>query len=149
MAGLFNKCDAGAMFEHLKSKWVNFYKHPTEEGLIDTLFPMYHLREWIFQGKKIDYDGKPCGKLSREEALDKALQELPDYLVVRSLCNHTKHYSCDPKRNREHKTVEIIDSPVGLMKCGDSLNSSYFLVDGRDVRDIFMAVYRVYYGYFG
>jgi hypothetical protein len=45
--------------------------------------------------------------------------------------------------------VEIIGSPAGLMKCGDSLKSSYFLVDGRDIRDIFMEVYKVYYEYFG
>ena len=34
------------------------------------------------------------------------------------------------------------------MKCGDSLGASYFLVDGRDIRDAFMVVYRVYYAYF-
>lgn len=148
MAGLFNTGDARAMFEHLKIKWVNFYKHPSEEGLIDTLFPMYHLREWIFQGRESDYDGKSYVELSGEEVLDKTLRGLPDYKIVRSLCNHSKHYLCDPKKNPEHETVEIVGSPVGLMKCGDSLNSSYFLVDGRDVRDIFMAVYKVYYGYF-
>ena len=45
MAGLFSIGDPEAMFDHLKNKWVNFYKSPTEEGVIDTLFPMYHLRE--------------------------------------------------------------------------------------------------------
>lgn len=149
MAGLFSTGDAGAMFEHLKNKWVTFYDQPSEEGLIDTLFPMFHLREWIYLGKQIDYKGKPEGEMSREAALDKSLWELPEYLIVKSLCNHTKHYSCDPKKNTEHVTVEIKGSPVGLMKCSDPLNSSYFLVDGRDIRDIFMAVYQVYYEYFG
>ncbi|MCK7228562.1 hypothetical protein L8P27_12030 [Enterobacter asburiae] len=148
MAGLFSVGDPEAMFEHLKNKWVNFYKSPTEEGLIDTLFPMYHLREWIYQGRQSDYEGK-IGELSREEALDQTLWSLSGYLVIKSLCNHTKHYVCDPKKNPEHETVEIIGSPAGLMKCGDSLNSSYFLVDGRDIRDIFMEVYKVYYEYFG
>ncbi len=39
MAGLFNTGDATAMFRHLQIKWVSFYSNPTEEGLIDTLFP--------------------------------------------------------------------------------------------------------------
>jgi len=148
MAGLFSTGDAGAMFNHLKNKWVAFYDQPSEERLIDTLFPMYHLREWIYQSKQSDCKGMPNGEQSRNETLDKALWALPEYLVIKSLCNHTKHYSCDPKKNTEHVTIEIKGSPVNLMKCGDSLNSSYFLVDGRDIRDIFMAVYRVYYEYF-
>lgn len=149
MAGLFSTGDAGAMFEHLKNKWVNFHNHPTEEGLIDTLFPMYHLREWIYQGKKSDYSGKADDELSREEALNKTLWALPEYLVIKSLCNHSKHYMCDPDKNPEHVTVEIKGARAGLMKCGDSLSESYFLVDGRDIRDILMPVYKVYYEYFG
>lgn len=54
MSGLFSKGDAAAMFNHLKNKWVDFYEHQTEEALIDTLFPMYHLREWIYQGRQSD-----------------------------------------------------------------------------------------------
>lgn len=37
---------------------------------------------------------------------------------------------------------------VGLMRCNDSLDQLYFLVDGRDIRDIFNEVYRVYYEFF-
>ena len=148
MAGLFSTGDAGAMFGHLKNKWVSFYKHPTEEGLIDTLFPMFHLREWIYQGKKSDYNNKPEEELSCEEALDKTLWALPEYRVIKSLCNHSKHFMCDPIRNPEHDTVEVKGARAGLMKSGDSLGSSYFLVDGRDIRDAFMVVYRVYYAYF-
>lgn len=148
MAGLYSIGDAGAMFQHLQSKWTIFCDCPTENGLIDTLFPMYHLREWVYQGKKSEYSGKPGSELNRQEALDKALLALPEYLVVKSLCNYTKHYVCDPKKNPQHETVVIKGARAGLMKCGDSLGSSYFLVDGRDIRDIFMAVYKVYYGYF-
>ena len=147
MAGLFSKGDATAMFDHLKNKWVEFYKNPTEEGLIDTLFPMYHLREWIYRGSK-NGRARKSGGVSRAELLNKRLWEQPEYLVVKSLCNHTKHYSCDPEKNPEHKTIEIVGSPAGLIKCGDALNSSYFLVDGRDVRDIFMVIYRIYLDYF-
>lgn len=109
---------------------------------------MYHLREWIYRGRKTAYEGKSESELTCEEAVDKILWALPEYKVVQSLCNHSKYYECDPAKNKEHATVELRGSPVGLMKCGDSLNSSYFLVDGRDIRDIFIAVYRVYYEYF-
>ena len=125
---------------------MDFYEHPTKEALIDTLFPMYHLREWIYQGRQSNYFEK-TSDLS-QEVLDKKLCELPEYLVIKSMCNHTRHYSCNPKKNPKHETVEINGSTVGLMKCGDALNSSYFLVDGRDARGIFMEVYRVYYEYF-
>lgn len=148
MAGLFSTGDAGAMFEHLKSKWVTFYEHPTEEGLIDTLFPMFHLREWIYQGKKKFYEGKNSSELSREEALDKKLWELPEYQVIKSLCNHSKHFRCNPDKNMIHVTVEVKGARAGLTKCGDSLGESYFLVDDRDIRDIFIEVYRTYYEYF-
>lgn len=149
MAGLFSMVDAGDMFEHLKNKWVKFYEHPTEEGLIDTLFPMYHLREWIFRGEKQDYKAKPDDELSREEVLDKTLLGLKEYQVIRSLCNHSKHYMCKSSRNSEHVTIEIKGARAGLAKSGDSLGEPYFLVDGHDIRDIFMDVYRVYYEYFG
>lgn len=65
MAGLFSTNDARAMFEHLKIKWVNCCDDLTEKCLIDMLFPMYHHREWIYQGRKNVYNGKPNGELSR------------------------------------------------------------------------------------
>lgn len=148
MAGLFSTGDAGAMFEHLKNKWVNFHDHPTEERLIDTLFPMFHLREWIYRGKKFVYKDKQDHELTREEALDKLLWVLPEYEVVKSLCNHSKHYECDPNKNTNHTTIEVKGARAGLTRCGDSLGASYFLVDGRDIREILAAVYRIYYGYF-
>ncbi|MNG72404.1 hypothetical protein [Serratia inhibens] len=148
MAGLFSISDASAMFEHLKSKWVSFYCNPTEEGLIDTLFPMYHLREWIYQGRKNEYAGKSDKELSCNEALDKRLWLLPEYGIVRSLCNHSKHYKTDPTKNTQHVTAELKGARAGLMKCNDSLGISHFTVDGQEIRDIFIAVYRVYYEYF-
>ncbi|MEY8712030.1 hypothetical protein [Mangrovibacter phragmitis] len=148
MAGLFSKGDAAAMFNHLKNKWVSFHNDPTEEGLIDTLFPMYHLREWIYQGRKSVYKSKSDDELTLEEGTDKKLWALPEYEIVKSLCNHSKHYKCDPGKNTVHSTVEVKGARAGLMRCGDSLGASYFLVDGRDIREIFAAIYSIYYGYF-
>ncbi|HCN7965995.1 TPA: hypothetical protein N6380_000534 [Escherichia coli] len=148
MAGLFDIGSAEAMFEHLKNKWINFNENPSEESLIDTLFPLYHLREWIYQGSCKNYKGKPDDELSREEAFDKRLWNLPEYLIIKSLCNHTKHYKCDPDKNPEHSMTKVRGAIVGLMRCNDSLDQLYFLVDGRDIRDIFNEVYRAYYEFF-
>lgn len=147
MSGLFGMGEAKDMFVHLQKKWGNFYENPTEEGLIDTLFPMYHLREWIYQGKIADHRTKNNAELTLEEKIDKHLLALAEYQIVRSLCNHSKHYKTGPS-NKEHETVEIKGPRAGLMRCGDSLGMSHFIVDGRDIRDIFVVVYRAYYEYF-
>ena len=34
------------------------------------------------------------------------------------------------------------------MKCGDPLDVTHFMVDGREIRDIFIEVYRIYYAFF-
>ena len=113
----------------------------------EALFPMYHLREWIYQGKIADHRTKNNAELTPEEKIDKHLLALAEYQIVRSLCNHSKHYKTGPS-NKEHETVEIKGPRAGLMRCGDSLGMSHFIVDGRDIRDIFVVVYRAYYEYF-
>ena len=148
MPGLFDMGSAEAMFEHLKNKWVNFNENPSEESLIDTLFPMYHLREWIYRGGCRDGKDKTGDKRRRIRDFNKRLWDLPEYLIIKSLCNHTKHYKCDPDKNPEHSMTKVRGAIVGLMRCNDSLDQLYFLVDGRDIRDIFIEVYRAYYEFF-
>lgn len=94
MAGLFNTGDARAMFRHLQIKWVSFYSNPTEEGLIDTLFPMNHLREWIVREEYSDEQVSAQAKI-----LDDQLWAMEEYKIVNSLCNHTKHYKPNLKKN--------------------------------------------------
>lgn len=143
MAGLFNTGDATAMFRHLQIKWVSFYSNPTEEGLIDTLFPMNHLREWIVREEYSDEQVSAQAKI-----LDEQLWAMEEYKIVNSLCNHTKHYKPNLKKNPPYVTTELKGARAGLMKCGDPLDVSHFMVDGREVRDIFIEVYRIYYAFF-
>lgn len=82
MAGLFDIGSAEAMFEHLKNKWVNFNENPSEESLIDTLFPMYHLREWIYRGGCRDGKDKTGDKRRRIRDFNKRLWNLPEYLIL-------------------------------------------------------------------
>ncbi|NPE61370.1 hypothetical protein HLB26_21305 [Dickeya dadantii] len=143
MSGLFNTLDSSNMFVHLQKKWESFYHHPSEERLIDTLLPLYHLREWICPGSSASYKNKD--ELTAEEKLHSFLYTYPPYEVVRELCNRTKHFK---KQNGDINLNVIKGARTGLMRVGDALGSTYFTVDGVDIRDIFMAVYRVYYQYF-
>ncbi|MCS6068161.1 hypothetical protein LNO81_21805 [Klebsiella variicola subsp. variicola] len=73
---------------------------------------------------------------------------MEEYKIVNSLCNHTKHYKPNLKKNLPYVTTELKGARAGLMKCGDPLDVSHFMVDGREVRDIFIEVYRIYYAFF-
>ncbi|WP_166301198.1 hypothetical protein [Photorhabdus cinerea] len=92
MGGLFNTTTAEAMFEHLKKKIHIFKELQTEESLIDALFPMYHLKEWIHMGNGKNYVSKSIDKWSKEEKLDHRLWNLTEFKIIQSLCNHSKHY---------------------------------------------------------
>lgn len=146
MAGIFELTTARMMFEHLQKKWVSFCSNPNEELLIDTLFPMYHLREWICPKKWDEYKCRYPNNLTDAEKLHFLLHDLPEYKIIRSLCNKTKHYSKGSEL--DYRMDVVHGARAGLMRCGDSLGTVYFCVDGVDIRSIFNEVYCLYYRYF-
>lgn len=146
MAVIFGAGEPKGMFKHLKTKWINFNLNPTEERLFDTLYPMYHMREWIYQGNVKDYAGKYEAYLSREQILDKTLWSLPEYLALRSLCNHTKHFKPGPSKVKHTRVFQGANTEP--LRCNDPSCCIHFTVDNRDIRDIFLAVYLIYHEYF-
>jgi hypothetical protein len=68
-----------------------------------------------------------------------------DYKQIRALCNNSKHFH--HKLNGPTTSV-IVGARAGLLRAGDSLGQTYFIVDGMDVRDILMDVYRSFKLYF-
>jgi hypothetical protein len=112
---------------------------------LDVIFPLYHLREWICPGGHKIYQLKPENVRTREERFHADLYAMPEYEVVGSLCNAAKHYNA---RTLDGRTKVSEGFRAGLGRVGDSLGVTHFMVDGRDIRDFFWPVYRMYFDYF-
>jgi hypothetical protein len=112
---------------------------------LEVIFPLYHLREWICPGGYDSYKHKKENILTQEELLHAQHHVLPEYEVVRSLCNAAKHYNAETLAGRTELSVGF---RAGLGRAGDSLEVTHFTVDGKEIRDFFWPVYRVYFDYF-
>lgn len=145
MDGIYSIDNPNRLFERLVRQFSAFCRSPSEDGIWDVIFPLYHLREWICPDGYKSYKHKQKRELSREEWLHAHLYAMPEYEIVRSLCNAAKHYSQEELEGR----VQVAEGlRAGLARAGDSLGVTHFLVDGRDVRDFFWPVYQVYFHYF-
>lgn len=148
MPGIYSINSPQKLFEKLARSFERFYRDPSDDGLFEVLFPLYHLREWICPGGHESYKDKPEIQRTDEERLHASLHGMHEYEIVRALCNASKHYVSDSNNSLEGRMEELKGARAGLMRVGDSLGVTHFTVDGRDVRDYFMPVYQVYYSYF-
>ncbi len=146
MPGIYQLSTPQRLFEKLRRDWAAFYHHPTEDGLFNLLFPIYHLREWIFPDGYQAYDNKPQQSYSPEELLHSSLHSLHAYKVVKALCNNAKHFREQDQLDSRSDITYGFNVAHGT--CDDSLDQTYFLVDNTDIREIFMEVYVVYLRYF-
>lgn len=145
MAGVFELNTAHGLFEKLKRDMQVFYEEPTEDRLVNILFPLYHLREWICPQDYKSFKDKGANERSAEESVHCFLHDMYEYQLVRGLCNSTKHFDANELSGR---TGVIHGFAAGYGRVGDSLGVTHFLVDGIEVRDIFLRVFDVYKGYF-
>lgn len=144
MSGVYSIDNAQKLFEKLRQSYENFYSSPSEDGIFDVIFPLYHLREWICPGGYESYKNK-TGLLSKEESLHSHLHSLPEYQTVRALCNNAKHYTAEDMTGRT-KVLEGFRAGIG--RAGDSLSITHFMVDGKEIRDVFFQIYKEYVAYF-
>lgn len=133
------------LFERLLRLHSAFKEMASDDLVMDLVFPLYHLREWICPGGYYSFSEKPKENYSKEEILHATLHHMAEYEVIRELCNAAKHYQVD-------KTIEstrvIKGSIAGLMRAGDRLGQTYYFINGRDLRDFINPVIKVYYDYF-
>lgn len=143
MAGVFLIKSPENLYDRLNRKLVAFNAHPSDDGIFDVLFPLYHLREWICPKGKERIQKHDRGK-SREEILYSNLHFLNEYKIIRDLCNNAKHFQivCD----RDYTTFEGLRAGYGC--AGDALNITHYVVDGMEIRRIFAIVFNVYKSYF-
>lgn len=145
MSGVYSINSPRRLFEKLVSSFTAFCESPSDDGVLDVVFPLYHLREWICPDGHGSYSHKPEGARTQEELLHAHLHAMPEYEVVRSLCNAAKHYSAETLTGR----TDVLEGlRAGLGRAGDSLGVTHFMVDGQEIRDFFWPVYNVYFDYF-
>ncbi|TVO51650.1 hypothetical protein [Denitromonas halophila] len=145
MNGVYSINSPRRLFERLVRSFTAFCELPSEDGILDVIFPLYHLREWICPGGFASYKNKPEDARTKEELLHAHLHAMPEYEVVRSLCNAVKHYNAETLSDR----TDVLEGfRAGLGRVGDSLGVTHFMVDGREIRDLFWPIYEVYFGYF-
>lgn len=145
MAGLYSTNTPERLFNRLVERFSAFCDLPNEDGIFDVIFPLYHLREWICPGGYESYKHKAESNLSREERIHRDLHTMPEYGLVRALCNNAKHFDAVALGNRT-KVYEGLRAGFG--KAGDSLGVTHFVIDGYEIRDVFWRVYRAYFDYF-
>jgi hypothetical protein len=145
MSGVYSIDSPRRLLEKLIRDFTAFCELPSEDGLFNVIFPLYHLREWMCPDGYGSYKHKPENTRTKEELIHAHLHAMPEYEVVRSLCNAAKHYSMETLAGR---TGVLIGFRTGFSRAGDRLGGTHFMVDGRDIRDFFFPVYRVYFEYF-
>lgn len=146
MAGIYSTNTPDRLFQRLERDFADFERSPSEDGIFNVIFPLYHLREWICPGGHESYQAKPKAARTREERLHHDLYAMKEYQVVKGLCNNAKHYT--DRGDFAERTDILHGARAGLMKAGDSLGVTHFTVDDRDIRDYFRPVYEVYASYF-
>jgi hypothetical protein len=145
MAGIYSVNTPSRLFEKLVRAFTAFCSSPSEDGIFEVIFPLYHLREWICPEGFESYKNTPEDARTREERLHAYLHSMPEYEVLRDLCNSAKHYSVGDISNR---TDVLQGFRAGLGRAGDSLGITHFTVDGKELRTVFWPVYKVYFAYF-
>jgi hypothetical protein len=142
---LFELKNARDLFSEIQTAICEYDKEPSNRLFLFLAFSLNHLLEWIVES---NYDSikakKTLGKeLGRAEEFCVKMRELQEFDIVRRLCNRSKHY----KIRSNHKT-SITEGMNCNGSCNDSLDQTYYLIDGIDSRKIFFSVYSEYYIWF-
>ncbi len=127
------------MFEFTKEVFFRYYEYASEADFILLIFLLYHLREQIVEGRKIEEIVNIAPSERTEgQVLFLKLWQMSEFQIIREICNGIKHHKIDKE------VLETEGFICGLSRCGDRLDQRYFLIDGADSRDIFLDVFNQY-----
>lgn len=91
---IFDLNDPHAFFHSIKYQLIQYEEETTRstEDILYVIMGLNHLREWIAPDYKFDNTAKvwPAPK-TEAEAFSKRIYDTPEFKIVRSLCNQTKH----------------------------------------------------------
>ena len=142
--GIFD-LEAKDLYEKAKKDLDRFIGNPDEDSLLNVLFSLNHLRDWIYPPGHTSYEGKSDDELSKEQTLHKELHNNKDYKIVRELCNRAKHVQVQGNQSKTSVKEGLI---AGIARAGDRLGQRNYLVEGEDLRGILENVFNVYSAYF-
>jgi hypothetical protein len=145
MSGLFGVNTPRMLYDRLTRNLAAFANKPSEDGVFEVIFPLYHLREWVCPGGYESYKDIPEQQRTREQCLHSRLHAMSEYQIIRDLCNNAKHFE-GRGNGRDMRVLE--GARAGLARAGDRLNVTHFVIDGHEIRECFDTVTAEYRAYF-
>lgn len=144
-AGHFDLNTPEALFKKASNDYFEFFKKPNSWTLFNLLATFNHLVEWICPEAKGKSPKASYAHGTPQQKFYDQLWSKPEFRVIRSLCNNSKHFHHKPT---EPNTDVINGARAGRARAGDSISQTYYIVDGTDIRDILITVYQSYKKYF-
>jgi hypothetical protein len=143
--GHFDLDSPEALFAKVTEDYSSFFNQPNSSMLFNLIAGLYHLAEWICPERGGKEPASSFEKGTPEQQFYWTMWHREDWQLMRELCNRAKHFNA---RKVETKTDVIKGARAGLMRAGDSLGQTYFTVDGADIRDTLMSVFKEYKTFF-
>ena len=141
----FELTGAKDLFREYQQALSEYTDKPTIRLFFFIVFTLNHLREWITGCgyEEIQRKIEKGSALSEGERFFLSLGETPEFKIINSLCNRGKHFSVKDK----HTTSVTTGLHVGGW-CTDSLDQTYYMINGIDSREYIYAVGSQYYLWF-
>jgi len=138
--------DVSQFYEKTRRDVDEYIKDSTVDNLLNALFSLNHLREWIFPDGHKSYEGICTDEMSPKQLIHRALYLDPDYQIICQLCNRAKHVKI---KENSYKTTLAEGLIAGYARAGDNLRQKLFIVDDQDIRSVMERVLVIYKNYFG
>ena len=143
--GHFDLSTPEALYDKAVHDYSKFFKSPDSWSLFNLLTTFTHLLEWICPEAKGKQPDICFVSGTKQQQFYYQMWNRNDYKLIRALCNNSKHFN---HKTNGPTTSVIKGARAGLLCAGDSLGQEYFIVDGKDIREMFVGIYRAYKQYF-
>lgn len=133
------------LFREYQYALAEYTQKPNIRLFLFIVFTLNHLREWIAGSghEEIQRKVKERALLSDGEKLFLSLWEMPEFRIINSLCNQGKHFTA-----RENHNTSVTSGFTMNSRCADSLDQTYYMINGVDSREYIYAVGKKYYLWF-
>lgn len=141
----FELTGAKDLFREYQQAIAEYTQRPNIRLFLFIVFTLNHLREWIAGcgHEEIQRKIKEGTPLSDGERLFLSFWEMSEFRIINSLCNQGKHFAA-----KETHTTSITLGFTVNSWCTDSLDQTYYMIDGIDSREYIYAVGKQYYLWF-
>lgn len=141
----FFEISTEVLFEKARSDVQAFMGEMNDNNLLNAIFALNHLREWIYPSGYNAYKEKNAEELTAEEKIHSDLHSDVNYQIIRELCNRAKHVQVSNANRQTEMREGLI---AGIARAGDRLGQRNYLVDNEDIRTIMTNVLTIYETYF-